>query len=202
MKQLVAGIAIGAVGCALLGFGPVATQASVHAAHGGLGAAGRSTCSRRQEAANKAIIASLKPGSPAFHDLIADDYVQHSAEYARVAQINGISSKAAVSLIERYGLGKTRGRLAAMAAAPGKPADNLAYKVIAECDFVVAVGEHWHPDPQFPGKYYPTYFFNMWRMKDGKMAEHWDPDDLPTPLPEHLMVPVSQIAGLHPAEPK
>ncbi|MEE4454348.1 hypothetical protein [Novosphingobium resinovorum] len=30
------------------------------------------------------------------------------------------------------------------------------------------------PDPQDPSKTYRTYWFDMWRIEDGKLAEHWD----------------------------
>lgn len=29
--------------------------------------------------------------------------------------------------------------------------------------------------PQDPWKTYSTTWFDMWRIKDGKAAEHWDP---------------------------
>lgn len=30
------------------------------------------------------------------------------------------------------------------------------------------------PDPSDPTKTYRTYWFDMWRIEDGKLAEHWD----------------------------
>jgi predicted SnoaL-like aldol condensation-catalyzing enzyme len=30
------------------------------------------------------------------------------------------------------------------------------------------------PDPRDPGKTYRSYWFDMWRVEDGKLAEHWD----------------------------
>jgi hypothetical protein len=179
----------GAIGAAVLGIGIAVTQASVQAA-GGETRAGNAPrgCSRGEEAGNKLIVSSLKPGSDAFHELMAADYVQHNPEYVRFAELNGVSGREAVELLDKYRLGATGRRLGRGPPAPGQPRDDFSYKVLADCDFVVAVGEHWHPDPDRPGKFHATYFFNMWRMKDGKLAEHWDPDDLPDPLPDYLKV--------------
>jgi predicted SnoaL-like aldol condensation-catalyzing enzyme len=30
------------------------------------------------------------------------------------------------------------------------------------------------PDPADPSKTYRSYWFDMWRVEDGKLAEHWD----------------------------
>lgn len=190
-KHLLIGLAVGtAIGMIF------ESQSSLLAAATGPGAAPANagpdeTCSREQEAANKRLVASLKPGSETFHALLDKNYVQHGAEYSRFARINGVSDYEAVRLMESLGSSRTAKRLAPPA--PGQPKDNYAYKILAECDFVVAVGEHWHADPVDAGKFYPTYFFNMWRLKDGKLAEHWDPDDLQNPLPDYLKVPVSEL---------
>jgi len=56
--------------------------------------------------------------------------------------------------------------------------------VLAEGDLVVVsfVREMKHPTD--PSKTYTTTWFDMWRFKDGKADEHWDPATLPTPAPQ------------------
>jgi len=190
VSQLTIGLAVGALGTAALGLGFSSLHdlgPNAQAAEAGNGQA----CSTQQEEMNKAVVASLKPATPAFYALMQPDYVQHNVEYEQFAAINGVSSLDAVKLIDKYGFGRTGSRRSPPL--PGQPRNNLAYKVIAKCDMVVDVVQVWHPNPSKPGTFYATYFFNMWRLKGGKLAEHWDPDDMPSPLPDYLKVPVKDL---------
>lgn len=45
---------------------------------------------------------------------------------------------------------------------------------VAEGDFVVMILPREVPHPHKPGETYRTYWFDMWRLEDGKAAEHWD----------------------------
>ena len=45
---------------------------------------------------------------------------------------------------------------------------------VAEGDKVVMMLARDLPDPDDPGKTYRSYWFDMWRIEDGKLAEHWD----------------------------
>jgi predicted SnoaL-like aldol condensation-catalyzing enzyme len=47
--------------------------------------------------------------------------------------------------------------------------------VVAEGDLVVVAYEHDVNDANDPSKSYTTTWFDMWRFKDGKADEHWDP---------------------------
>jgi predicted SnoaL-like aldol condensation-catalyzing enzyme len=47
--------------------------------------------------------------------------------------------------------------------------------VTAEGDLVVVAYVQELKDPQDPSKSYTTTWFDMWRFKDGKADEHWDP---------------------------
>ncbi|RSM40408.1 hypothetical protein DMA12_27040 [Amycolatopsis balhimycina DSM 5908] len=46
--------------------------------------------------------------------------------------------------------------------------------MVAEGDKVVMMISRDLPDPREPGKTYRSYWFDMWRVEDGKLAEHWD----------------------------
>jgi predicted SnoaL-like aldol condensation-catalyzing enzyme len=46
--------------------------------------------------------------------------------------------------------------------------------LVAEGDKVVMVLARDVPDPDDPTKTYRSYWFDMWRVEDGKLAEHWD----------------------------
>ncbi len=47
--------------------------------------------------------------------------------------------------------------------------------VVAEGDLVVVATVRDVKDPKDPTKSYTTTWFDMWRFKDGKADEHWDP---------------------------
>ncbi len=48
--------------------------------------------------------------------------------------------------------------------------------IVAEGDLVVLSFKVSRPDPKQPGKQYTTTWFDMLRVENGKIAEHWDPD--------------------------
>ncbi|QJW56437.1 hypothetical protein HL670_03333 [Serratia plymuthica] len=47
--------------------------------------------------------------------------------------------------------------------------------VVAEGDLVVVSFVRTEPDPRKKGQTYTTTWFDMWRIRDGKAVEHWDP---------------------------
>jgi len=47
--------------------------------------------------------------------------------------------------------------------------------VVAEGDLVVVAYVHEVKEAKDPSKSYTTTWFDMWRFKDGKADEHWDP---------------------------
>jgi predicted SnoaL-like aldol condensation-catalyzing enzyme len=51
--------------------------------------------------------------------------------------------------------------------------DNLV-TMVAEGELVVLSFRRELPDPQSAGKTYTTTWFDMFRIKDGRIAEHWD----------------------------
>ncbi len=46
--------------------------------------------------------------------------------------------------------------------------------IVAEGDLVLMVFARELKDPKDESKTYTTTWFDMWRIEDGKMAEHWD----------------------------
>jgi hypothetical protein len=55
------------------------------------------------------------------------------------------------------------------------PAGNPTEIVLQECDMLVAVHKNFVQDPTAaPGTYYARYTFDMFRVRDGKLVEHWD----------------------------
>lgn len=91
---------------------------------------------------------------------IADDYVQHNPN----AQ-SGL--KPVVSYFTQVLKVKPK-------PVPAKISMKVA-NVVAEGDLVVVTYARTEKDPNDPAKTYSTTWFDMWRIKDGKATEHWDP---------------------------
>ena len=47
--------------------------------------------------------------------------------------------------------------------------------IVAEADLVVLSFAREHPDPKDAAKKYTTTWFDMFRIENGKIVEHWDP---------------------------
>ncbi|HLX81608.1 MAG TPA: nuclear transport factor 2 family protein [Burkholderiales bacterium] len=47
--------------------------------------------------------------------------------------------------------------------------------ILADGDLVTMVFVREYPEPSDPSKKYTTTWFDMFRIADGKIAEHWDP---------------------------
>ena len=46
--------------------------------------------------------------------------------------------------------------------------------ILANCNYVASMRRLMRFDPQHPGKIYETDWFDLWRVENGKLAEHWD----------------------------
>ena len=46
--------------------------------------------------------------------------------------------------------------------------------LLAEGDYVVMMLPRRVPHPHEPGETYMSYWFDMWRLENGLIAEHWD----------------------------
>lgn len=90
-------------------------------------------------------------------DMIREDYIQHNPNipHGRPAIFEFTQSE--------YGK-KAREEMRPS----GKPV------VIAEGNLVVMMLPRKVPHPTKPGEFYDSYWFDMWRIEDGKWAEHWD----------------------------
>ena len=123
-------------------------------------------------------------------DIMDKGYVQHNPEFKRFGEINHL-----------HGLEEFKALMPMMMSADGPfappPADapkgNPLYKVMADCDMVIVLQQRYLPDPQYKGKYYEAFWFDAWRVKDGKLMEHWDAAEIPSKLPEFLLKPLSEL---------
>ncbi len=47
--------------------------------------------------------------------------------------------------------------------------------IMASGDMVLVMDKRERPDPGHAGQTYDAYWFDLFRIKDGKIVEHWDP---------------------------
>jgi predicted SnoaL-like aldol condensation-catalyzing enzyme len=92
---------------------------------------------------------------------LAEDYIQHNPNVATGRQ-------AFMDFFGRFEPQPLRPEL-----------DNLV-AIVAEGDLVVLAFRRELPDRQNTGRTYTTTWFDMFRIRDGKIAEHWDYGTKPT----------------------
>ena len=60
-----------------------------------------------------------------------------------------------------------------------KPVENRItaplVSIVGEGDMVMLAFAREYPDPRNPGQKYTTTWFDLFRIENGKIAEHWDP---------------------------
>jgi predicted SnoaL-like aldol condensation-catalyzing enzyme len=67
---------------------------------------------------------------------------------------------------------------------PVKPEmDPKPDEVVVQGDLVLMMFKRATPEPADPTKTYESFAFDMYRVKDGKIVEHWDAALKPTPKP-------------------
>lgn len=68
--------------------------------------------------------------------------------------------------------------------APQPPAGNPLEVVMAECDVVTVVHKNFRQDPTAaPGTWYEVFTFDTFRVRNGKLVEHWDGAVINPPAP-------------------
>jgi len=92
---------------------------------------------------------------------MAEDYIQHNPRVPTGRQ----------AFMDFFGRFDTQ---------PVRPEIDNLVTMLAERDMVVLAFRRELPDPQQPGHTYTTTWFDMFRIKDGKIAEHWDYGTKPT----------------------
>jgi predicted SnoaL-like aldol condensation-catalyzing enzyme len=70
------------------------------------------------------------------------------------------------------------------ASGPQPPAGNPLEIVTAECDLVTIVHKNYRQDPTAPpGAWYEVFTFDVFRVRNGKLVEHWDGAVINPPAP-------------------
>jgi len=112
-------------------------------------------------------------------------YIQHNPVQHKRAQDENISDfesfkKTFLAAAARGGAGGG----GAAPAGPQPPAGNRTEIVMAQCDIVTVIHKIYRQDPTAdPGKFYEAFTFDTYRVKDGKVVEHWDDAVINPPPP-------------------
>ena len=68
-----------------------------------------------------------------------------------------------------------QGGAAPAATGPQPPQGNPTEIVMAECDLVTIIHKNYRQDPTAPaGTFYEVFTFDTFRVRNGKLVEHWD----------------------------
>jgi predicted SnoaL-like aldol condensation-catalyzing enzyme len=117
-------------------------------------------------------------------------YIQHNPVQHKRAQVEGTSDfesfkKTFLAQAAAPAGGAAAGAAAGRGAAgPQPPAGNRAEIVLVQCDIVAVIHKVYLQDPTAaPGTYYDAFTFDAYRVKNGKVTEHWDANTIPPPGP-------------------
>ena len=136
------------------------------------------------EANKKVAIEFFRPGADRV--ALADpSYKQHNPAFVKGGREAGLSDfdyfKSRFGGPPRQG-GPGPGR--GQAEGPQPPAGNPLEVVMAECDVVTVIHKNFRQDPTAaPGTWYEVFTFDTFRVRNGKLVEHWDGAVINPPAP-------------------
>jgi predicted SnoaL-like aldol condensation-catalyzing enzyme len=111
-------------------------------------------------------------------------YKQHNPAFKKRAEDNKVSD---YEEFKNTFLAQAAGRGGAgrgAAAGPQPPPGNPLEVVTAECDIVTTIHKIYRQDPTAePGKFYEVFTFDTFRVRNGKLVEHWDGAVINPPAP-------------------
>jgi predicted SnoaL-like aldol condensation-catalyzing enzyme len=132
------------------------------------------------EANKKVAMEFFRPGiSGADRVALADPtYKQHNPAFVKGAKEAGMNDydyfKSRFGGPARQG-GAGQGGGRGQGPGPQPPAGNPLEIVMAECDLVTVIHKNYRQDPTAaPGTFYEVFTFDVFRVRNGKLTEHWD----------------------------
>ena len=132
------------------------------------------TASPAQLEANKKVAMEFFRATGEARVALADPtYKQHNPAFKKRAEDNKVSDYEEFKSAFLAQAGRQGGR--GPAAGPTPPPGNPFEVVTAECDMVSVIHKNYRQDPTAePGKFYEVFTFDTFRVRNGKLVEHWD----------------------------
>jgi predicted SnoaL-like aldol condensation-catalyzing enzyme len=142
------------------------------------------TATPAQLEANKKVAMEFFTTRGADRVALADpSYKQHNPAFKKRAEDNKVSDYEEFKAAFMAQAGRGRGGRGP-ATGPQPPQGNPFEVVTAECDIVTTVHKNYRQDPTAePGKFYEVFTFDTFRIKNGKLVEHWDGAVINPPAP-------------------
>jgi predicted SnoaL-like aldol condensation-catalyzing enzyme len=100
--------------------------------------------------------------------MLSEDYTQHNPRFVKMDEVTHRKGR------EAWGAAIRAAQNHARLTDPDFSLRSTPVAIVAEGDYVVAIYKATLPDPDDPSKTYEAFNFEMVRIKDGKLAEHWD----------------------------
>ena len=114
-------------------------------------------------------------------------YKQHNPQFKKRAEDNKVSDyeEFKATFLAQAGRGRAGAGGRGPAAGPQPPAGNQLEVVTAECDIVTTIHKAFRPDPSpgSEGRFYEAFTFDSFRVRNGKLVEHWDGAVINPPAP-------------------
>jgi predicted SnoaL-like aldol condensation-catalyzing enzyme len=102
-------------------------------------------------------------------------YKQHNPAFKKRAEDNKVTDYEEFKAAFTAQAGRQGGPGRGPATGPTPPQGNPFEVVTAECDIVTVVHKNYRQDPTAePGKFYEVFTFDTFRVRNGKLVEHWD----------------------------
>src|SRR5438874_6236433 len=133
------------------------------------------------EANRKVALAFFTTTGDARVALADPSYIQHNPVFKKRAEDDKVtdfaefkSSFGSAALGPQQGGPGGGGGGARPATGPQPPAGNPFEVVTTECDITIVIHSQYRPDPTTPGRFFEAYTFDAFRVRNGKLVEHWD----------------------------